>query len=237
MQEKAYKLLAAQEGVSNAQAKKLIDDGLVFASGKKLAIARGLVDAKTLFKIQRREDLRLLYEDADLLAVNKPAALDSCALEKKFGARLIHRLDKTTSGVILLAKSPEFREKVLGEFKAGRVYKEYRAIACGIISDEQTIDAPIFVRKGSRAIARIDAVRGQAALSHVTPLEIRGKNTLVKVVIKTGRTHQIRVHLASISHPILGDALYGGRDERRIFLHSKKIVLFGKTYECDENFS
>jgi 23S rRNA-/tRNA-specific pseudouridylate synthase len=146
-------------------------------------------------------------------------------LEGEFEAMLLHRLDKDTSGVLILVKNEEFRLKAIEEFKKHRVYKEYEAIVYGHLYEETKIDAPISTEKGKKAKSKIDKF-GQSALTLVEPIAIAGKKTHVKVVIETGRTHQIRLHLAHINHPILGDTMYGGKVSPRMMLHAKRIKLF-----------
>ena len=231
--EKAYKLLAVQEDISNAQAKKLIDDGLVYIGDKKVQIARALINPKSKFRILRSEKAVKIFEDDKIIAVNKPAFLISESLEKTFKAKLLHRLDKETSGLLILVKDEEFRLKAIEEFKAHRVYKEYIALVSGIIFEEIVIDDPIKTVKGQKAHSSISK-HGQSAETVVTPLTVEGKKTKIQAVITTGRTHQIRVHLAHKGHPIIGDTQYGGRQHTRMMLHSKRIKLFDYDLQVDE---
>ena len=115
--EKAYKLLAAQEGISNSEAKSMIDRGLVYASNKKVMIARGDIDTKTVFKVEKVEKIKPIFENNDLIVVDKPAHVNSDEIERQFKpAVLLHRLDRETSGVLMLVKNEEFREKAIIEF-------------------------------------------------------------------------------------------------------------------------
>lgn len=232
--EKAYKLLAVQEKISNKEAKKLIDDGYVFHTGRKIKIARADMPLNTVFKIHKPKDSKVLYEDKDLIAVEKPFGVNSYDLEKKYKAELIHRLDKTTSGIVLLSKNEEFKNKAVEEFKAQRVKKEYIAIVNGTFAETMTIEEPIMTTKGSGvARSRVDKF-GKEATTIVTPLEVLEKKTKLKVEILTGRTHQIRVHLQHVGFPILGDTAYDGRDAKRIFLHAHKIAIFDKEITSPE---
>lgn len=231
--EKAYKLLAAQEGISNRDAKELIDRGVVYAYGKKVLIARAEMKASTTFKIERPAAVEILFEDDDLVAVNKPAFVDSEEVSAQLGLPLINRLDKETSGVMLLAKNEPFREKAIAAFRKKAVYKEYAALVGGMIAEEVTIDQPIRTIKGTKAKSLISK-NGVPALTEVSPVAMAGGKTKVKAVIHTGRTHQIRVHLSSIDHPIVGDSLYGGMSAKRMMLHSKKIELLGYSIEAAE---
>src|SRR5680860_1883315 len=111
MAEKAYKLLAAQENISNRAAKDLIDRGVVYAGGKKITVARGEINGDTTFKINKIEKPKVIYEDEDIIAVDKPAFLTSEEVERQFDANLLHRLDKETSGVLLLTKNEAFHNR------------------------------------------------------------------------------------------------------------------------------
>jgi len=235
LKDKAYKVLAKQLDISNKKAKELIDRGLVYVGNKKVKIARGEIDTKTKFKVLETPKLKIIFEDNNILAIDKPAFLTSQEIERTSGYKLLHRLDKETSGVLLLVKNEEFRKKAIEAFKEGLVYKEYIAWVEGILPQESKIDLPILtIKKNGRAKSRISYSKGKEALTEVVPLEVISKYTKVKAVIKTGRTHQIRVHLARTLHPIVGDTLYGGREWDRIMLHAKKIELLGYSFESEE---
>ncbi len=235
MKDKAYKVLAKQLGISNKKAKELIDRGLVYVGDRKVQIARGEIDTKTKFRIQRVEKPRVIFEDEKILAIDKPAHITSEEIAKDSGYKLLHRLDKETSGVLLLVKDEEFRKKAIAEFKNERVYKEYVAWVEGIVAEPYTVDLPILtIKKNGHAKSRVSRTKGLPAHTEIEPLEIHGKKSKVKAVITTGRTHQIRLHLARTEHPILGDTLYGGRPWRRMMLHAKKIALLGYSFEAQE---
>ncbi|BCD68606.1 RluA family pseudouridine synthase [Nitratiruptor sp. YY09-18] len=235
MKDKAYKVLAKQLDISNKKAKELIDRGLVYVGDRKVQIARGEIDVKTKFRVKKVEKPQVIYEDEKVLAINKPAHITSEEIKQDSGYELLHRLDKETSGVLLLAKDKEFRKKAIEEFRNQRVYKEYVAWVEGIIAEPFEIDLPILtIKKNGKAKSRISRSKGQPALTIVEPLEIHGKKTKIKAIIKTGRTHQIRVHLARSGHPILGDVFYGGKPWSRIMLHAKKIELLDYSFEAPE---
>ncbi len=233
--EKAYKLVALQEGVSNSQAKSMIDRGLVYVGNKKVMIARGELDDKTVFKIQKIEKIHPIFENDDLIVVDKPAFINSDEIERQFkGAQLLHRLDRETSGVLMLVKNEEFREKAIKEFKHDRVYKEYIAWVEGIISEPVDIDKPILTqKKNNRAYSNVSG-KGKPARTEVFPDIVSARKTKVKCIIHHGRTHQIRTHLRYIDHPIIGDEQYGGRRAKRVMLHAYKVRLFDMEFVAPE---
>ncbi|WP_456433427.1 RluA family pseudouridine synthase [Nitratifractor sp.] len=234
--EKAYKLLAEQEGISNKKAKELIDRGVVYVGDKKVRIARGEMKEGTRFRIEYPEAVEILYEDDRLVAVNKPAFVESSEIEARIeGARLLHRLDRETSGVLLLARDEAFAHKAIEAFRRREVRKEYVAWVEGVVAEPLTIDLPIHTVKKGKALSRIDTRRGKSALTRVWPDLIQGKKSKVRIEIETGRTHQIRLHLAHAGHPVVGDAQYGSpTNAKRILLHAKAITLLGQRYEAPE---
>ncbi len=233
--EKAYKILSVQENISHKKAKALIDLGLVSVGGKKLMVARKELPKNTHFSVQKVEKPSVIFEDENILALFKPPFIESYDLVSFFkGWVLLHRLDKETSGVILLVKeNSEFHLKAKKAFKDRAVKKEYLALTQGIIEEEQEINAPILTIKTTKAFSKISK-KGQEAVTIITPLKIINKKTLLKVGIKTGRTHQIRVHLKHINHPIIGDTLYNNESgsAKRLMLHAHKISLLGYEFEA-----
>ncbi|MBH0294859.1 RluA family pseudouridine synthase [Helicobacter pylori] len=233
--EKAYKILSVQENISHKKAKALIDLGLVSIGGQKLSIARKELPKNTRFSVQKIEKPSVIFEDENILALFKPPFIESYDLISFFKDwALLHRLDKETSGVILLVKeNSEFHLKAKKAFKDRAVKKEYLALVQGIVEEEREINAPILTIKTTKAFSKISK-KGQEAVTIITPLKIINKKTLLKVGIKTGRTHQIRVHLKHINHPIIGDTIYGDSQHsaKRLMLHAHKIVLLGYEFEA-----
>jgi len=235
--EKAYKLLAIQENISNKKAKELIDRGLVTVNGKKVIVARGEVDENTIFRVEHISNIEVLFRNDDILAVNKPAFLNTSDIEKEFkDAILLNRLDKETSGVMLFALNEEFRKKAIKEFRQKKVYKEYVAIVEGKVVEEFTIDKPIYTIKGKTARSKVDEQRGKEAITHVIPYMVEGNKSKIKVIIENGRTHQIRVHLQYAGYPIIGDLQYGkpSNQVQRVMLHSKVTRIFGYEFTAKE---
>jgi len=234
--DQAFKVLAQQLEISNKKAKELIDKGLVYVGNYKVKIARGLVDVETKFRVEEINEVKIIFEDDDIIAVDKPAFVDSYDIQDSIeGATLIHRLDRDTSGVLLLAKNEAFLNRAIEAFKQRKVTKKYIAWVDGIFYEEETIDEPISTQKKGKAVSRIDKKHGKRAVSIVRPLEVQGKKSKVEVEIETGRTHQIRVHLSHIGYPIIGDELYGSfTRSKRILLHASSIALLGYSFTARE---
>ncbi len=232
--EKAYKLLAVQEGISNRAAKELIDRGVVYYGGKKVVVARGELDGRGKFRVEKIAKPKVIFEDDKIVAVDKPAFLTAEEVAKKIGYPLLHRLDKETSGVMLLYKDEDFQKKAVEEFKKKRVKKEYIAVVHGKIVEPFTIDEPLLTIKKKNVFFTKVHKDGKEAITHVEPMMVEGKKSKIKVIIETGRTHQIRAHLKSSGYPILGDSNYGGKNYKRVMLHAYRISLLGYAFESRE---
>lgn len=233
--EKAYKILAIQLGLSNSNAKSMIDRGLVYVGNKKVMVARCDLDVKTMFRVEKIEHAKTIFENDDILVVDKPAFVNSDEIERQYKpAVLLHRLDRETSGVLMLVKNEEFREKAIAEFRKDNVYKEYIAWVEGIISEPQDIDRPILTqKKNNKAYSNVSS-KGKPARTEVTPDIVSANKTKIHCIIHNGRTHQIRAHLRYIDHPIVGDEQYGGRRAKRVMLHAYKVRLLGFEFVSPE---
>ena len=209
-------------------------DGSVVAGKRRLAGGERIVVAAD-DNASVRDDapqpiaLDVVHEDATVLVVNKPAGLvvhpgsgnrdgtllnallhHAPALAKLPRAGIVHRLDKDTSGLLVVAKTEIAQTDLVRQLAARTVKREYLAVVRGDLARAATIDAPI----GRHPIARTTmavVAKGKPARTHVTPLERFGRATLVRCTLETGRTHQIRVHLAAVGHALVGDPAYGSR--------------------------
>jgi 23S rRNA pseudouridine955/2504/2580 synthase/23S rRNA pseudouridine1911/1915/1917 synthase len=229
--QKAYKLLAVQEKISNRAAKELIDNGLVYFRGQKVTLAREELPVAASFRIEKIQKPKIIYEDENLLVVDKPAFMLSEQLSKSYGYELLHRLDKETSGVLMLVKNEEYKKRAIEEFKKQRVQKVYLAVVGKRFVEPLEINAPIATTKTKGMAYSKVAPQGKEAHTLVEPFLVEGKHALVKVTIKTGRTHQIRVHLSYAGFPIVGDSKYGGKSADRIFLHAYSVNIFDYTFK------
>jgi 23S rRNA pseudouridine1911/1915/1917 synthase len=177
------------------------------------------------------EPLRLdiVYEDEALIVINKPAGLvvhpgagnmrgtlmngllhHAPGLEALPRAGIVHRLDKDTTGLMLIAKTLPAHTTLARALAERDIARQYRAVCTGVLTGGGTIDAPIGRHRVDRTRMAIDD-RGRRAVTHYTVLERFRGHTYVNVVIETGRTHQIRVHFAYRRHPLVGDPVYGAR--------------------------
>ena len=232
--EKAYILLAKQEGISNRKAKELIDRGLVYTHDRKIKIARGLLPVNTRFKIEKVPEIKKIFEDDNVLVIDKPPYITSEEISKKFKFPLLHRLDKETSGILVLVKNEDFRKKAINEFKNKNVYKEYLAWVSGIVAEPEVINLPIKVIKTkSGAYAKVSA-DGEEAITEIEPILAFRTKSKIKAIIHTGKTHQIRAHLKAIEHPIIGDEKYGGEPYKRVMLHHHKFKIFDYEFTSAE---
>lgn len=196
--------------------------------------------------VSRKMDLQIIYEDEHFLAINKPAGIpvhpsilhfeDSLAsgvkyyfdrIDLKKKIRAINRIDLNTSGLVLFAKNEYIQECLINQMKKSSFKKTYLAIVHGHIKEKSgIINAPIG-RKENSIIERCILSEGQKAITHYEVLQEFDKYSLVKCILETGRTHQIRVHMAYIGNPLIGDTLYNPNGNLEIIkrhaLHSYKM--------------
>lgn len=238
---------------------QLIEDELVLLNGKpskKRQIPACGDEVDITFKKRPGPDLtpqaiplNILYEDHHLIAVNKPAdmvvhpapgnwsntfvnaLLNHCSIEPSCDSRpgIVHRLDKETSGVLIAAKTEKAHQKLIELFHDRQIHKEYIAITLGKVQ-EAKLDFPLSRSdKDRKKMAVCSDGEGKEAITEVIPLDYNGTFSKVLLKPKTGRTHQLRVHLAHMGTPILGDKVYGIESQNkrfkahRHFLHAAKL--------------
>ena len=178
--------------------------------------------------------LDIVYEDKDLIIINKPKGMvvhpapghysgtlvnalmyhctDLSGINGVLRPGIVHRIDKDTSGLIVCAKNNFAHSLLAVQFKEHSITRSYRAIVCGTFKDsEGTISAPIGRRSNNRKLMGINEKNGKYAATHYSVIESLGKYSYIECRLETGRTHQIRVHMAYIGRPVLGDTLYGGK--------------------------
>lgn len=256
-------------GLSRSQAQRLIDDGHVHVAGRQAKANLAMKDGDQVSvelpspvpTSAQPEDIPVpvLYEDADLLVVNKPAGMvvhpaaghssgtlvnallhhvdDLSGIGGELRPGIVHRLDKGTSGVMVVAKHDAAHESLARQFADREVEKEYVALVWGLVQAGRRIDLPIGRDPNDRQKMSARSRRARSAVTRITRAQHLRGVTLCQVAIATGRTHQIRVHLSAIGHPIVGDATYGGVKARvpqdlrpllrleRPFLHAARLAF------------
>ena len=188
------------------------------------------------------DTLRIVHIDEALLVVDKPAGLLSVPGRGEEGlinltaqvqaeqpdALIVHRLDQATSGLMLFARSIAMQRVLSMAFASRQVHKRYVAVVMGSVEqDSGRIDAPLLADWPRRPRQRVDLQQGKPALTHWRVLERHADHTRLELEPVTGRSHQLRVHLMFIGHPIVGDTLYAPEPQRapRLLLHATQLSL------------
>ena len=246
--------------LSRTNVKRLIEEANVLVNGKKQKVSYKVQkDDKIDVEIPEAKELNIkaedipievVYEDSDIIVVNKPKGLvvhpangnwdgtlvnavmaickDSLSgIGGEIRPGIVHRLDKDTSGLLIIAKNDEAHMNMSNQIKNREVKKIYYALVRGVISEnEATINMPIGRSDKDRKKMAVNK-NGKEAVTHFKVIERFEKYTLLEVKIDTGRTHQIRVHLSEIGYPVVGDAVYSnGKNEFGVsgqLLHAKSL--------------
>lgn len=210
-------------------------------SSKKLAVSDGDVVTIEMPEPEALEikaeniPLEIVYEDDDVAVINKPRGMvvhpgpgnqsgtlvnaimyhmgDSLSsINGVIRPGIVHRIDKDTSGLLMIAKNDKAHESLAAQLKEHSVTREYTALVYdNIKEDELTIDEPIGRDERNRMRNAVNGASARNAVTHIKVLERFSRYTLVRAILETGRTHQIRVHMAYMHHPLAGDELYGPR--------------------------
>lgn len=256
IEERVDSYLAKELNISRSKVQKLIKQGLVTVNEKVVSsnyiVKCGDFisvndDLDYEISVEAEDiDIDVVYEDSDLLVINKASGmvvhpapghyshtLVNALLYRfqisggeKYRPGIVHRLDKDTSGLMMVAKGEKTHEKLSRMIANKEVERHYLAIVDGVIKhDTGTIDAPIGRDANNRQKMAVTDVHGKEAVTHFRVLEIFSNHTLVECILETGRTHQIRVHMAYIGHPVSNDPLYGRGKSTEFgqMLHSKSI--------------
>ena len=236
-------LARSVENLSRSGAQKLLEEGCVLRNGKpgkkndKLniddEICVTMPEAKPVDIVPKEMPLDIIYEDADVLVINKPKGLvvhpaaghqddtlvngllyalgdDLSGINGELRPGIVHRIDKDTSGLLAVAKNDLAHTVLASQLKDHTMARTYECIVCGgMKEDSGTVDAPIGRHPTDRKKMCINARNGRNAVTHWEVIKRYRGYTHVRCRLETGRTHQIRVHMASTGHPILGDTVYG----------------------------
>ena len=262
-------LTSVLAGQSRSQIQRLIKDGRVTVAGQAVkpnrvvhageAVAVHIPEPGSPTPEPEAIDLDILYQDADVVVLDKPAGMvvhpaaghtkgtlvnallhqitDLSGIGGELRPGIVHRLDRGTSGVMVVAKNDRAHAELSRQFHDREVEKEYVALVWGLVQAGRRIDLPIGRDPVDRKKMSARARRARSAATRITKALHMPGVSLLHVAISTGRTHQIRVHLSEIGHPIVGDAAYGGVRRRvladlrpvlalnRPFLHAGRLVF------------
>ena len=243
------------ENMSRSGAQKLLEEGCVLLNGGKAKkndklkigdeISVTIPEPKEVDIAPREMELDIVYEDDDLLVINKPKGLvvhpaaghqddtlvnglmfafgdDLSGINGELRPGIVHRIDKDTSGLLAVAKNDFAHAFLASQLKDHSMARTYEAIVCGSFrEDSGTVDAPIGRHPSDRKKMTVTARNSRSAVTHWEVVKRYRGYTHIRCKLETGRTHQIRVHMAHIGHPILGDTVYG---------HKKKEL--GQDSQC-----
>lgn len=238
--------------LSRAFVRKLCDTGKITVNGMEVKAGYKLKAGDKVqvdYDLKQLEDipdidLPILYEDDDCLVIDKPVGVLTHSkgefnpeatvatflrnyLKDMQGSRagIVHRLDRATSGVIICAKNQAALSWLQKQFSQRKAKKTYIAVVQGSMREQEAvIDMPIERNPKAPATFRV-GVNGKHAKTHYRVLQTTNSLSLLELKPETGRTHQLRVHLAQLGHPIVGDTLYGGKPSDRMFLHAHELEL------------
>ena len=236
-------LSTVNEQLSRSYIQKLLKSGLVLVDGKPVKASYQVEEGEVISldipeavepEIEPEDmDLDILYEDKDIILINKPKGMvvhpaaghysqtlvnglmyhcrgDLSGINGVMRPGIVHRIDMDTTGVLIVCKNDFAHNSIAEQLKVHSITRKYYAIVHGVIrEDEGTVDAPIGRHPVDRKKMSINQKNGKHAVTHYKVLERFKQFTYVECQLETGRTHQIRVHMASLNHPLLGDSVYG----------------------------
>lgn len=249
--------LAEKLGMSRSQVKRAVDEGRVAVNGDKVKAGHKLqtedeisFEEEAPYVLEPKDvAFNVLYEDEHLACIDKPYGLvvhPGAGREEEtlvhglmnrfdhlakgsdpLRPGIVHRLDKDTSGVMVVAKTDAAYDGLVEVFQIRQVEKIYYAICRGVLREAGIIDSPIGRDPKNRIRMAAGVYPSKEALTEYTPVLAFRDSTLLRVALHTGRTHQIRVHMASIGHALLGDPLYGAKNdkEKQLLLHSHHLAF------------
>lgn len=248
---RSYIQKSIEEGNCLVNGKKITKASYKVSEGEEIEFS--LLEDKPLDVVKKDIPINIIYQDDDLLVINKPRGMvvhpanghydgdtlvnallyhikDLSSINGVVRPGIVHRIDKDTSGLLVVAKNDEAHVFLSNQLVDHSMHREYMALVEGVIPHTDIkIDAPLGKDPKDRLKRCVDIYNGKEAVTHVHVLERFKANTLVQCRLETGRTHQIRVHMQYIRHPIVGDPVYGYRKQEikanGQILHAYKITF------------
>jgi 23S rRNA pseudouridine1911/1915/1917 synthase len=237
---RSFAVRLIEEGDVQVNGEPQLKAGYKIRESDRIAIKRDPTKAMEFPYIE----LPVLYEDKDCVVINKPvgllthskgafnpeATVSTWLRSRMTGpkgerAGIVHRLDRATSGVMICARTPEALVWLQKQFSQRKVKKTYVAVVSGQLTQAHAIiDMPIERNPRKPQTFRVGS-NGKPAVTEYQVIKTTGEHSLLELRPTTGRTHQLRVHLEHLHHPIIGDTLYGGRPAERLFLHAKELEI------------
>lgn len=253
------KLISEQTELSRSAAAKLIEEGAVLVDGKPASkkdtpksgalIEMTLPEPQSVDILPENIPIEIVYEDDDLLVVNKPKGMvvhpaaghysgtlvnalmyhcgDSLSgINGEIRPGIVHRIDKDTSGLLMVAKNDLAHIGLSEQIKEHSFTREYEAVVCGAVKEDGTVNAPIGRSKNDRKKMCVTLENSREAVTHYSVIRRYSSYTHLRVRLETGRTHQIRVHMAYKGNPVAGDEVYGNGKPKWLggqCLHAKKL--------------
>jgi len=257
-------LITEKTDYSRSKIAKLIKDGNILLNNNKtktgyLTRLNDVIDinyvAEQMTANPEKMDLDIVYEDNDVMVVNKANGIvvhpapgnysgtlvngllyhsnNLSSVNGEFRPGIVHRIDADTTGLLMIAKNDKAHEKLAKQLEEKTTHRVYYALVWGVIENESgTVDAPIGRDTKDRKKMAVTSENSKDAITHFTVIERYKNATLIKLKLETGRTHQIRVHMKYINHPVVNDQVYGGKklfDETGQCLHAKEIGFIHPT--------
>lgn len=185
---------------------------------------------------ENRKAFSLVYEDDNIIIIDKESGVNAeavySALSEKGETYFVHRLDRNTEGLMVFARTNEAYEELLWAFRDGRVEKIYHALVFGRMPKRHSVEEAYLEKDAVRAQVRVNAKKGEKIVTEYEVMEEKDDCSLLKVTLHTGKTHQIRAHLAFLGHPVVGDNKYGDH-KKNALLHVARQRLLAKELALD----